>query len=142
MSSRLAKQSLNLLLKSPSNTPRDQHDSSVTKRRHGINKLPDTNKGLKKIKYEIRYGRLKKEKLQRAEQQKKENPLDALARKEAAMDENLARNIRLLTTKMKATEVEKAIRKEMMRYTKSTNLTKKSQTMEEDDDDDDDDDDV
>lgn len=69
MSSRLAKQSLELLTATPSKKKETNVD---TKKKI---KLPKVNKGIKKVKYEIRYGVHKKTRLQQEEKRKRENPV-------------------------------------------------------------------
>ncbi|KAG0167110.1 hypothetical protein DFQ28_006676 [Apophysomyces sp. BC1034] len=112
MSTKLAKNSLNLLLKEKSSSKRKLVDEKPS----GPPALPSTKNGLKKIKYEIRYGRHQKLKERRAEKQKKENPIDAMTRDEQALDENLKRNVKLLVTKLKASDVERKLRAQIMKH--------------------------
>jgi hypothetical protein len=71
MSTRLAKQSLNLLTSSKKN---NLLDDNTNKKQQKL-KLPKTNKGIQKVKHEIRYGRHKKTRLLQEEKKKKENAL-------------------------------------------------------------------
>lgn len=73
MSSRLARQSLELLTASPSKKT-DTQTTATTKKNQKI-KLPKTNKGIKKIKHEIRYGRHQKTRLLQEQIEKRENPI-------------------------------------------------------------------
>lgn len=71
MSSRLAKQSLELLTATPSKK------TEIVDTKKKI-KLPKVNKGIKKVKYEMRYGVHKKTKLIQEEKRKRENPVGKL----------------------------------------------------------------
>jgi hypothetical protein len=72
MSSRLAKQSLELLTATkPKNA--DNVDNKQKKM-----KLPKVNKGIKKVKYEMRYGVHKKTRLSQEDKRKRENPVGKL----------------------------------------------------------------
>jgi hypothetical protein len=71
MSSRLARQSLELLTASPSK----KTDTPTTTKKNQKIKLPKTNKGIKKIKHEIRYGRHQKTRLLQEQIEKRENPI-------------------------------------------------------------------
>jgi hypothetical protein len=74
MSSRLARQSLDLLSLSPSKKTNQSALGESSKKKEKI-KLPKINKGIKKVKHEIRYGRHKKTKLLQEEIKKRENPI-------------------------------------------------------------------
>ncbi|KAI9313615.1 hypothetical protein BX666DRAFT_1978293 [Dichotomocladium elegans] len=124
MSSRLAKQSLDLLLKSK-NTEKRKWESEEPKRVT----LPTTKNGIKKIKYEIRYGRQQRAKARQVSKEKKANPLVALYKEEEAMDETLERNLKILRTqRLKASETEKQARVELVKLNKaiSTDVAKKT----------------
>lgn len=71
MSSRLARQSLDLLTASPVK----KADASTENKKQPKIKLPKTNKGIKKVKHEIRYGRHQKTRLKQEEIRKRENPI-------------------------------------------------------------------
>lgn len=77
MSSRLARQSLDLLTASPSKKTNQSAFGESNKKKEKI-KLPKINKGIKKVKHEIRYGRHKKTKLLQEEIKKRENPIGRL----------------------------------------------------------------
>lgn len=70
MSNRLAKKSLDLLLKS---NHADKPKRNATEKKSL--KIPATKNGLKKIKYELRYGQQQRAKAKLVKQQKKSNPL-------------------------------------------------------------------
>lgn len=72
MSSRLARQSLELLTASPKNKT---ETNSGEKQKPQKIKLPKINKGIKKVKHEIRYGRHQKTRLIQEEIRKRENPI-------------------------------------------------------------------
>lgn len=72
MSTKLAKQSLDLLLKQKRSS---NASSSESKNDRRSLKLPDTKKGIKKVKYEMRYGHLQKKKAEEAKLKRKENPI-------------------------------------------------------------------
>lgn len=77
MSSKLARQALDQLLQTTSSN--NKNKNNITKHKvekaQPIKRLPDTKNGLKKIKYELRYGQHKRLKMERTEQKKKENPI-------------------------------------------------------------------
>ena len=73
MSSRLARQSLDLLLAAPSKST-NQSASSDSKKQKKL-KLPKVNKGIKKVKLENRYGRHQKTRAIQEEIKKRENPI-------------------------------------------------------------------
>jgi hypothetical protein len=73
MSSRLARQSLDLLTSSPSK--KTNQSAIVTDKKQKKIKLPKINKGIKKVKHEIRYGRHQKTRLLQQEVKKRENPI-------------------------------------------------------------------
>jgi hypothetical protein len=70
MSSRLARQSLELLTASP----KTKIDNTEKQKSSKV-KLPKINKGIKKVKHEIRYGRHQKTRLMQEEIRKRENPI-------------------------------------------------------------------
>jgi hypothetical protein len=70
MSSRLARQSLDFLTKS---TPKNKDSGSNKKDKKLI--LPKTNRGIKKVKHEIRYGQHQKTRKMQEERRKRENPI-------------------------------------------------------------------
>lgn len=72
MSSRLARQSLDLLTSTP--TKKTNQSASELKKQPKI-KLPKINKGIKKVKHEIRYGRHQKTRALQAEIKKRDNPI-------------------------------------------------------------------
>lgn len=73
MSSRLARQSLDLLTSAPTKKT-NQSASQESKKQQKI-KLPKINKGIKKVKHEIRYGIHQKTRLLQAEIKKRDNPI-------------------------------------------------------------------
>ncbi|KAI8093269.1 uncharacterized protein BX664DRAFT_329332 [Halteromyces radiatus] len=109
MSSRLAKQSLDLLIKSNDKQKKVEKPPIPT-----LKRLPKTKTGLKKIKYELRYGQHKRLKLERLEQKKKENPIDELALKEETDKKTLERTISLLSSRWKASNVERSIHEQTL----------------------------
>ncbi|KAF7724340.1 hypothetical protein EC973_001128 [Apophysomyces ossiformis] len=127
MSSKLARNSLDLLLKDKTSTKRKRVDEKPS----APPVLPSTKNGLKKIKNEIRYGQHQKWKQYRVEKQKKENPIDVMTRKEQALDENLKRNVKLLVSKLKASDVERKLRAQVM---KQKDATDKAALSEEESD--------
>ena len=68
MSNRLAKQTLDLILKNNKTVKRKEEPEKPLR-------FPDTKKGIKKIKYEIKYGQNQKAKAGLAKLEKKGNPL-------------------------------------------------------------------
>lgn len=72
MSTKLAKQSLDLLLKSKRSLNSSRSETGSDRKSL---KLPDTKKGIKKIKYEMRYGHLQNKKAEEAKLKRKENPI-------------------------------------------------------------------
>ncbi|KAI8370292.1 hypothetical protein BD560DRAFT_397035, partial [Blakeslea trispora] len=109
MSSRLAKQSLDLLtLSSNSNKKTEKTDSKKIK-------LPKTNKGIKKVKYENRYGRHQKTRLRQEELKKRENPIDKLHEQEQLDEERLKRNVHIMRMALRSSSLEKKIHKSVMK---------------------------
>ncbi|ORX57048.1 hypothetical protein DM01DRAFT_1406472 [Hesseltinella vesiculosa] len=106
MSTRLAKQSLDLLIKPKS---KKVEKSPINKKQ----KLPDTNKGLKKIKYELRYGHQQRLRKERAQKQQKENPIDALIQSKEEEQRQLKRNIKLLSSRWKSSALERSLQDEI-----------------------------
>ncbi|KAI8369098.1 hypothetical protein EDC96DRAFT_121112 [Choanephora cucurbitarum] len=107
MSSRLAKQSLDLLT-STNNKKVEKTDSKKIK-------LPKTNKGIKKVKYENRYGRHQKTRLRQEEVKKRENPIDRLHEQEQLDEERLKRNVRIMRMALRSSPLEKKIHKTVMK---------------------------
>ncbi|OBZ84567.1 hypothetical protein A0J61_07382 [Choanephora cucurbitarum] len=112
MSSRLAKQSLDLLT-STNNKKVEKTDSKKIK-------LPKTNKGIKKVKYENRYGRHQKTRLRQEEVKKRENPIDRLHEQEQLEEERLKRNVRIMRMALRSSPLEKKIHKTAKRNAKRT----------------------
>ncbi|ORE05264.1 hypothetical protein BCV72DRAFT_256878 [Rhizopus microsporus var. microsporus] len=111
MSTRLAKQTLNLL----NDTKKTNNDKDTSKKL----KLPKINKGIRKVKHEMRYGRHKKTNLLQKEKKRHENPLDQLHQEELSAEERLKRNVQLLQSALKASEVEKTIYRDVIKEAKS-----------------------
>ncbi|KAI9281808.1 hypothetical protein BY458DRAFT_531293 [Sporodiniella umbellata] len=109
MSSRLAKQSLELLLNNNKKTK--EYESNTTKDKL---KLPKTNRGIRKVKHEIRYGRHKKTKLLQEEKKKKEHALDRLYAEKLSSEERLKRNVEVMQKALKSSILEKKIHREVM----------------------------
>ncbi|KAI8085876.1 uncharacterized protein B0P05DRAFT_534057 [Gilbertella persicaria] len=107
MSSRLARQSLDLLT-APKSKKNDKLDSKKIK-------LPKTNKGIKKVKYENRYGRHQKTRLLQEEIRKRENPIDKLNQQEDILEEQLKRNVHIMRKALRSSELEKKIHKEVIK---------------------------
>ncbi|KAI8149608.1 hypothetical protein BJV82DRAFT_588610 [Fennellomyces sp. T-0311] len=108
MSNRLAKQTLDLILKNNKTVKRKEEPEKTIR-------LPDTKKGIKKIKYEIKYGRNQKAKAALAQLEKKRNPLELLYEEQEAIQDNLERNIRILQAhRLKATDKERKMRKKVV----------------------------
>ncbi|ORZ10400.1 hypothetical protein BCR42DRAFT_422305 [Absidia repens] len=105
MSSKLARQALDQLLKSNDSNKKIAKKPQADK----VKRLPDTKSGIKKAKYEIRYGQQKRWKLEREEQKKKENPIDDLVLKEEEDRKKLERTISLLSSRWGATSTERSI---------------------------------
>ncbi|KAI7883983.1 hypothetical protein K492DRAFT_205033 [Lichtheimia hyalospora FSU 10163] len=119
MSNRLAKRSLDLLLKS---NHADKPKRNTTEKKSL--KIPATKNGLKKIKYELRYGQQQRAKAKLAKQQKKSNPLESLYQEEVALDDNLERNLKILSSqKLKASDIEKEARAELLKFNKRMDYT-------------------
>lgn len=78
MSNRLAKQTLDLILKNNNSSGlkrKQEHNSKNVEEKKRL-RLPDTKKGIKKVKYEMRYGQQQKAKAALAKLEKKGgNPL-------------------------------------------------------------------
>ncbi|KAI8342702.1 hypothetical protein BC941DRAFT_413625 [Chlamydoabsidia padenii] len=110
MSSKLARQALDQLLKSKNNSNNNKHRKVEKQQTTAqIKRLPDTKNGLKKIKYELRYGQQQRLKRELMEQKKKENPIDDLLLKEEADKKKLERTISLLSSRWKASNTERNI---------------------------------
>lgn len=73
MSSRLARQSLDLLNSEPSK--KTNQSASIESKKQKKIKLPKINKGITKVKHEIRYGRHQKTRLLQEEIKKRDNPI-------------------------------------------------------------------
>ena len=127
MSSRLARQSLELLTASPSK----KNDTDTPKKSQKI-KLPKTNKGIKKVKHEIRYGRHQKTRLLQEQIEKRENPigkhfcgfvwrvnidaldhLDKLNAEALSNEERLKRNVQIMKGALRSSSLEKKIHNEV-----------------------------
>ncbi|KAI8968452.1 hypothetical protein BDF20DRAFT_896449 [Mycotypha africana] len=130
MSSRLAKQSLDLLagtgsFKKLASANNSTATSSIEKKdRKDKLKLPKTNRGIKKIKYEMRYGRHKKAKELQQEKQKRENPIDKLHEEALTAEEQLKWNVQLMKHALRSTDLERKIHKKVMKQL-DTKRTKK-----------------
>ncbi|KAI9485138.1 hypothetical protein BDB00DRAFT_851233 [Zychaea mexicana] len=135
MSNRLAKQTLDFILKGSSGSngvakrkqqiqrEREQKEEQEKKRL----RLPDTKKGIKKIKHEMRYGRQQKAKAALEKLEKKGNPLDALYEEQQAIQDNLERNVRILQAhRLKASDSERKMRKKLLSYNKQLGDSKKA----------------
>ncbi|KAL0080719.1 hypothetical protein F4703DRAFT_1168463 [Phycomyces blakesleeanus] len=134
MSAQLARQSLNLLLKPTVKPTADNGGKAKRVEKKSPQWLPKTKIGLKKIKHEIRYGQHQKTKQKKEEEKKRENPIDALIQTEKTLDENLARNVKMLTSKLRATKVERELHKQVLKY-RSTKQTKSSKEEADDESD-------
>ncbi|CAO3656626.1 unnamed protein product [Mucor fragilis] len=108
MSSRLARQSLELLTASPSK----KNDTDTPKKSQKI-KLPKTNKGIKKVKHEIRYGRHQKTRLLQEQIEKRENPIDKLNAEALSNEERLKRNVQIMKRALRSSSLEKKIHNEV-----------------------------
>lgn len=131
MSSRLARQSLELLTASPSK----KNDIDTPKKSQKI-KLPKTNKGIKKVKHEIRYGRHQKTRLLQEQIEKRENPIgntcvfflcvaretknndtlyciDKLNAEALSNEERLKRNVQIMKRALRSSSLEKKIHNEV-----------------------------
>ena len=108
MSTKLAKQTLNLL----NDTKKTNNDKDTSKKL----KLHKINKGIRKVKHEMRYGRHKKTNLLQKEKKRHENPLDQLYQEELSAEERLKRNVQLLQSALKASEVEKSIYRDVCTF--------------------------
>ncbi|KAI8974425.1 hypothetical protein BDB01DRAFT_806530 [Pilobolus umbonatus] len=104
MSTRLARQSLDLL------NSFNKKEQEVKKEKVKL-KLPKTNKGIKKVKHEIRYKQHTKRRLLAKE---KENPLDLLKQEEISAEEKLRRNVQIMQKALRSSELEKVIHKEII----------------------------
>ncbi|CAO3622591.1 unnamed protein product [Cunninghamella blakesleeana] len=113
MSSRLARQSLDLLIKS--NNDKNKVEKSKGNKKNTIKTLPKTKTGLKKLKYEIQYGRHQRLKAEREEQKKKENPIVEMANNEELAKQTLERNIKLLSTRFSHSPIEKEIHEKVLK---------------------------
>lgn len=128
MSSRLARQSLDLLTSEPS---KKTNQPLTTKKQKKIS-LPKINKGIKKVKHEIRYGRHQKTRLLQEEIKKRDNPigkfffsdrffmytdiyiyLDSLNAEENAIDERMKRNVQIMKRALRSSPLEKKIHREV-----------------------------
>ncbi|KAL9547546.1 hypothetical protein MBANPS3_006121 [Mucor bainieri] len=110
MSSRLARQSLELLTASPSK----KNDTDTPKKSQKI-KLPKTNKGIKKVKHEIRYGRHQKTRLLQEQVEKRENPIDKLNAEALSNEERLKRNVQIMKRALRSSSLEKKIHNEVIK---------------------------
>ncbi|KAI9250952.1 hypothetical protein BDA99DRAFT_205527 [Phascolomyces articulosus] len=130
MSNRLAKQTLDLILKNSNGSSIKRKQQQQPEEKKALEKkrlrLPDTKKGIKKVKYEMRYGQQQKAKAALAELEKKGgNPLDALYEEEEALQDNLERNLRILQAhRLKASENERKMRKKLVRFNKQSVFNK------------------
>ncbi|KAI7859619.1 hypothetical protein BDC45DRAFT_496445 [Circinella umbellata] len=122
MSSRLAKQTLDLILKNNNSSALKRKEEQKLKKVEEKKplRLPDTKKGIKKVKYEMRYGQQQKAKAALMKLEKKGgNPLDALYKEEEALQDNLERNLRILQAhRLKASDNERKMRKKLLRFNK------------------------
>ncbi|KAI8059349.1 hypothetical protein BC940DRAFT_313784 [Gongronella butleri] len=105
MSTRFAKQSLDLLIKPKA--------KKVEKQQPKKTKLPDTNKGLKKVKHELRYGYQQKLRKFREDQQQKENPIDALVQSKERDERRLKKSIKQLSSRWKSSHTERSLHDEI-----------------------------
>ncbi|RCI05975.1 hypothetical protein CU098_013028 [Rhizopus stolonifer] len=133
MSSRLARQSLDLLTSgSKSNTATE---SSTNKNKQKL-KLPKTNRGIQKVKLEIRYGRHKKTRLLQEEKRKKEHALDKLYAEELSAEERMKRNVEVMQKALRSSDLEKKIHQEVidsMNAKRSKKWSSKVKGTDEDD---------
>ncbi|KAI8643343.1 hypothetical protein BD408DRAFT_442721 [Parasitella parasitica] len=113
MSSRLARQSLELLTASSVSKKTDTNTPD-TKKSQKI-KLPKTNKGIKKIKHEIRYGRHQKTRLLQEKIEKRENPIDKMNEEAMLAEERLKRNVQIMKRALRSSTLEKKIHSEVIR---------------------------
>lgn len=137
MSSRLAKQSLELLTASSKKS--NNADNNNTNKKI---KLPKVNRGIKKVKYEMRYGVHKKTRMMQEEKRKRENPvgkkvknsvitkltsinyLDRLNEEELSKEEQLKRNVQIMRKALRSSQLEKDVHKEVIHT--CLNIWKKS----------------
>ncbi|KAI7878391.1 uncharacterized protein EV154DRAFT_525108 [Mucor mucedo] len=120
MSSRLARQSLDLLTSAP--TKKTNQSASQESKKQPKIKLPKINKGIKKVKHEIRYGQHQKTRALQAEIQKRDNPIEKLKTEEEALDERMKRNVQIMKRALRSSSLEKKIHKEVIqeRFAKKT----------------------
>ncbi|KAI9346647.1 hypothetical protein BD770DRAFT_413712 [Pilaira anomala] len=118
MSSRLARQSLDLLTSEPSK----KTNQPLTSKKQKKISLPKINKGIKKVKHEIRYGRHQKTRLLQEEIKKRDNPIDSLNAEENAIDERMKRNVQIMKRALRSSPLEKKIHREVIqeRYAKKS----------------------
>ncbi|KAI9484003.1 MAG: hypothetical protein EXX96DRAFT_560445 [Benjaminiella poitrasii] len=119
MSSRLAKQSLDLLTASTK-----KPDTQLAEKKSKKIKLPKTNKGIKKVKYEIQYGRHQKTKALKEKLEKQENPIDKLNEQELSIDEKMKRNVQIMQRALRSSPLEKKIYRQVIKE-KDSKKTKK-----------------
>ncbi|GAA5812167.1 hypothetical protein MFLAVUS_005617 [Mucor flavus] len=112
MSSRLARQSLDLLNNEPSK--KTNQSASIENKKQKKIKLPKINKGIKKVKHEIRYGRHQKTRLLQEEIKKRDNPIESLNAEETAIEERMKRNVQIMKRALRSSALEKKIHREVI----------------------------
>ncbi|KAG2197382.1 hypothetical protein INT46_006816 [Mucor plumbeus] len=126
MSSRLARQSLELLTASPSK----KTDTPTTTKKNQKIKLPKTNKGIKKIKHEIRYGRHQKTRLLQEQIEKRENPIDKMNAEALSVEERMKRNVQIMKRALRSSKLEKKIHNEVIKERNSKKTKKWSSKVQ------------
>ncbi|KAG2171538.1 hypothetical protein INT43_008264 [Umbelopsis isabellina] len=114
---KLAKNSLDTLLKArpsskdtKSNNTADAPSSLKRKQRMA---LPPTKTGLKKIKHEMRYGHQKNVRSKAKLAESRQNPVGRVHKDEQKAQEKLERNVRYMTSVLKASDTERKLRQQV-----------------------------
>ncbi|CAM0137608.1 hypothetical protein VKS41_003077 [Umbelopsis sp. WA50703] len=114
---KLAKNSLDTLLKArPSSKDAKSGITKDASKRKQKLALPPTKTGLKKIKHEIRYGNQKKIRTKAKIAESRQNPVGRVHKDEQKAQEKLERNVRYMTSVLKASDAERKLRQQALQY--------------------------
>ncbi|GAB5593768.1 hypothetical protein Unana1_08668 [Umbelopsis nana] len=114
-SNKLAKSSLDALLKASPSRKADKKSTTSNERKQRL-VLPATKTGLKRIKQEMRYGHQKKLRVKSSIAESRQNPIGLVHKDEKKAQDNLERNVRYMTSVLKASETERSLRKQALEY--------------------------
>ncbi|CAO3668989.1 unnamed protein product [Umbelopsis vinacea] len=114
-SNKLARNSLDALLKASPSRKAEKTNTSGSERKQRLS-LPATKTGLKRIKHEMRYGHQKKLRVKASIAESRQNPIGLVHKDEKKAQDNLERNVRYMTSVLKASETERSLRKQALQY--------------------------